>query len=70
LVWCAWCGWNDAHVPLAAFALIVILDYQIHWATSYDVSQIASGTPVGTGTLFQAASISKPATAMAVMQQD
>jgi CubicO group peptidase (beta-lactamase class C family) len=53
------------HVPGVSVA--VIKDYQIHWAKGYGVADVKSGRAVTVDTQFQAASISKPITAMAVL---
>jgi CubicO group peptidase (beta-lactamase class C family) len=55
-----------AMVPGASVA--VIRDFEIHWAKGYGVADGATGRAVDTRTRFQAASISKPVTAMAVMR--
>ena len=52
------------HVPGVSIA--VIHDGKIEWAAGYGVRSLG-GAPVTPETLFQAASISKPVTAMAVM---
>ena len=54
-----------ANVPGTSVA--VVHDYQLHWAKGYGVVDATSNRPVTTSTRFQAASISKPLTAMAVM---
>lgn len=54
------------HVPGASIA--VIRDFKIHWAKAYGIADVETGRPVGADTLFQAASISKPVTAMAAMR--
>ncbi|HWZ29696.1 MAG TPA: serine hydrolase domain-containing protein [Bryobacteraceae bacterium] len=54
------------HVPGVSIA--VIRDSKIHWAKAYGIADVESGRPVETTTLFQAASISKPVTAMAAMR--
>jgi CubicO group peptidase (beta-lactamase class C family) len=52
------------HVPGVSIA--VIHDGKVEWAKGYGVASVG-GAPVTPETLFQAASISKPVTAMAVM---
>ena len=53
-------------VPGASIA--VIKDFEIHWSRGYGVADTASGARVAPDTLFQAASISKPVAAMAVLR--
>ena len=53
-------------VPGASIA--VIRDFRVHWAKGYGTADVSSGRPVGIDTRFQAASISKPVTAMAAMR--
>ena len=53
-------------VPGASVA--VLKDFQIHWAKGYGIADVSSGRAVKTDTPFQAASISKPVTAMAAMR--
>jgi CubicO group peptidase (beta-lactamase class C family) len=54
------------HVP--GLSIAVIRDFKIHWKKAYGIADVESGRPVDTNTLFQAASISKPVTAMAAMR--
>src|SRR6266566_8048795 len=54
------------HVPGVGIA--VIKDFKIEWAKGYGVADAATGTPVTTETMFQAASISKTIAAMASMK--
>jgi CubicO group peptidase (beta-lactamase class C family) len=54
------------HVPGVSIA--VVKDFKLHWAKGYGVADKESGRPVDTETRFQAASISKPVTALAAMR--
>lgn len=45
-------------------SIAVIRDFRIHWARAYGVADVETNQPVDTGTVFQAASISKPVFAM------
>lgn len=54
------------HVP--GLSVAVINGYEIQWAKGYGVAAVKSGVPVDTRTLFQAASVSKPVTAMAFLK--
>lgn len=49
-------------------SVAVVKDRQIHWAKAYGVADAATGRAVETTTRFQAASISKPVTAMAAVR--
>jgi CubicO group peptidase (beta-lactamase class C family) len=54
------------HTP--GMSIAVIKNFKIHWAKAYGIADIKTGRPVQTDTLFQAASISKPVTAMAALR--
>ena len=56
---------KDLHVP--AVSIAVINDGRIEWTRAYGVTRV-DGSPATAQTLFQAASISKPVSALAVMQ--
>jgi CubicO group peptidase (beta-lactamase class C family) len=56
---------KELHVP--AVSIAVINDGRIEWARAYGVTRI-DGPPATVETLFQAGSISKPVSALAVMQ--
>ena len=49
-------------------SIAVIKDFQVHWAKAYGVADVVTGKAVEATTRFQAASISKPVTAMAAMR--
>ena len=49
-------------------SIAVVRDHRIHWAKGYGIADVATGALVDTGTMFQAASISKPVAAMAVLR--
>lgn len=49
-------------------SVVVIRDYKIAWAKAYGVTEPGGQTPVTTKTLFQAGSISKAVTAMAMLK--
>lgn len=49
-------------------SIAVIRDFRIHWARAYGIADVETGTSVDSSTVFQAASISKPVTAMAAMR--
>ena len=54
------------HVPGVSVA--VIRDFEVHWAKGYGVADVENGTRVDADSMFQAASISKPVTAMAALR--
>ena len=49
-------------------SIAVIKDYQIHWTKAYGQADVTAKSLVTPDTMFQAASISKPVTAFAVMR--
>lgn len=55
-------------VGVPGVSIAVIRDYAVHWAKGYGVADVEAKRPVAVDTLFQAASISKPITAMAAMR--
>ncbi len=57
---------KKARVPGVSAA--VIKDFAVQWAKGYGVADLRTGQAVTTDTMFQAASISKPVTAMALLK--
>lgn len=49
-------------------SIAVIKDFKIHWAKGYGLADVEANRPVDPNTAFQAASISKPVTAMAAVR--
>ena len=57
-----------ARFKIPGVSVAVFQNFEIHWAKGYGVADVENKAPVGEQTMFQAASISKPVTAMAVMR--
>lgn len=57
---------NKHHVP--GISVAIIKDFQLHWTKAYGLSDAETRAPADSTTLFQAASISKPVTALAVVR--
>jgi CubicO group peptidase (beta-lactamase class C family) len=55
-------------LSVPGMSIAVIRDFEIHWTRGYGVADVATGAKVDPDTLFQAASISKPVAAMAVLK--
>jgi CubicO group peptidase (beta-lactamase class C family) len=50
-------------------SIAVIKDFKLHWTNGYGITDVTTREPVTEISLFQAASISKPVTAMAVLRK-
>jgi CubicO group peptidase (beta-lactamase class C family) len=57
-----------AALKVPGVSLAVINDFKVEWARGYGVADAETKEPVRSSTLFQAASISKPVTAMAALK--
>lgn len=57
-----------ARLNVPGVSIAVVKDFEVHWAKAYGVADVTTRRPVETATRFQAASISKPITAMAAMR--
>jgi CubicO group peptidase (beta-lactamase class C family) len=57
-----------ARAGVPGVSVAVIQDFDVHWARGWGVADVTSGRPVDVDTRFQAASISKPLTAMAALR--
>jgi CubicO group peptidase (beta-lactamase class C family) len=68
-------GWDPYSLPelmerfgVPGVSIAVIKDLQVHWSKGYGQADGTTKSPVTPETMFQAASISKPVTAFAVMR--
>jgi len=57
---------NRFHIP--GISLAIIQDFRIHWAKSYGIADLETGRAVDNTTLFQAGSVSKPVSCMALLR--
>lgn len=57
-----------ARFNVPGVSIAVIQDFEIHWAKAYGIADVETGAQANTETMFQAASISKPVAAMAVLK--
>jgi CubicO group peptidase (beta-lactamase class C family) len=57
------------HYRVPGVSIAVINDFKVEWAKAYGVKDIETNEPVTTETRFQAASISKPVTAMIALKK-
>lgn len=57
------------HYKVPGVTIAVIDDFKIAWVKAYGVKDTETNEPVGTDTLFQAGSISKPVAAMAALKK-
>ena len=56
------------HLHLPGVSIAVVRDFQVQWTKTYGVADVVTGAPVTAETRFQAASISKPVAAFAVLR--
>lgn len=56
------------YYKISGLSIAVVIDGKLRWAKGYGIANSASGTRVDRNTLFQAASISKPISALAVLK--
>ncbi|MBI3405103.1 MAG: beta-lactamase family protein [Acidobacteria bacterium] len=68
-------GWDPYTIPqlmerfhIPGVTIAVVKDFQVQWTKTYGLADVTANAPVNPDTRFQAASISKPVTAFAVMR--
>lgn len=57
-----------AEYGVPGIQVAVIKDFRVQWEKGYGIADVETGAPVDAETMFQAASISKPVTAMATLK--
>ena len=57
------------HYRVPGVSIAVIHDFKVEWAKAYGVKDVETNEPITTETRFQAASISKPVTAMIALKK-
>jgi CubicO group peptidase (beta-lactamase class C family) len=62
-----WLEVEMARSGVPGVSIAVMRDFGVEWAAGYGLADIGRAIPMTTGVLFQAASVSKPVTALAVM---
>ena len=53
---------------ISALSVAVVENHRLHWARAWGIAEESTGAPADPDTVFQAASISKPVSAMAVLR--
>jgi CubicO group peptidase (beta-lactamase class C family) len=56
------------HLNVPGVSIATIKDFKLHWVKAYGIADKKAGLAVNSNTLFQAASISKPVNAMAILK--
>jgi CubicO group peptidase (beta-lactamase class C family) len=57
-----------AHYKVPALSVAFVENGRVMWSRAYGLADVANGTPATVNTLFQAASISKPLSALAILR--
>jgi CubicO group peptidase (beta-lactamase class C family) len=57
------------HHKVPGVSIAVIKDFKVHWTNGYGIKDVTTRQPVTETTLFQAASVSKPVTAVAALRK-